>query len=473
MLTGWWLLAAYACSGFAGLVYEIAWTRLLTLHLGHTTAAVSTATAAFMGGLGLGAALGGRFAPRLSRRAALLTYALLELVVALTAFSLAGSLTLLTPLFAWGYGEDGASPVFSVVRTASSFALLLVPGIALGATFPMAVRAAGASQQGLGGPAGRLYGANTAGAAMGSLAAGFVLIPIVGITGTTLTALAATAASIALALWMARRDFPDAVPRNMLAVSRADADTHHKGARPSADRVAADAVRPASRSKREPRTRLRRLRDGQGARSAPQDIAKSSEGPSADFRDGRSLTDRDRQRQRYSLAAVILALTGFVTFVYEVVWTRVLAMIVGPSVYAIAATLTSFITGLALGAFVGAFLAERRRSPAVTLALTLIATAAMACVSISFVGSPLLEMGPGSQRAATIAGVALPHLAIAFGLTLPISLGLGVAFPLSLEAAGSRDTIPARRLGVLYGVNAQARWWAPSLPVSSRYRQLV
>ena len=94
MVTERWLLAAYACSGFAGLVYEIAWTRLLILHLGHTTAAVSTVTAAFMGGLGLGGALGGRVASRLNRRQALWTYALLELAVALASVVIAGSLTL-------------------------------------------------------------------------------------------------------------------------------------------------------------------------------------------------------------------------------------------------------------------------------------------------------------------------------------------------------------------------------------------
>ncbi len=188
---GSWL--AYACSGFAGLVYEIAWTRLLTLHLGHTTAAVSTVTAAFMGGLGLGAALGGRIASTLSRRQALWTYALLELVVAVAALSIAGGLTLLTPLFAWAYGEDGAGLLFSTVRIASSFGVLLVPGVALGATFPMAVRVAVTSPTRPGGAAGRLYGANTAGAAIGSLAAGFVLIPIIGLTSTTLTGMAASA----------------------------------------------------------------------------------------------------------------------------------------------------------------------------------------------------------------------------------------------------------------------------------------
>jgi DNA-binding MarR family transcriptional regulator len=42
LLTGGWLfLAAYACSGLAGLVYEVSWTRLATLYMGHTTAAAS------------------------------------------------------------------------------------------------------------------------------------------------------------------------------------------------------------------------------------------------------------------------------------------------------------------------------------------------------------------------------------------------------------------------------------------------
>src|SRR4029434_4753651 len=101
MTTPRWLLASYSCSGFAGLVYEIAWTRLFTLHLGHTTAAVSTVTAAFMGGLGLGGALGARRAPSLSGRQALWGYALLELVVAVAALTIGWSLNLLTPAFAW------------------------------------------------------------------------------------------------------------------------------------------------------------------------------------------------------------------------------------------------------------------------------------------------------------------------------------------------------------------------------------
>ena len=163
---------------------------------------------------------------------------------------------------------------------------------------------------------------------------------------------------------------------------------------------------------------------------------------------------REWERTRYGLAASVLALTGFATFVHEVVWTRVLAMVVGPSIFAFAATLTSFISGLALGSFVGASVAERSRRTAMTLALTLIATAAVSCVSLAMVGSPWLDIGPdASGHTASLVGLPLPLLAIACGLTFPIALGIGVAFPLSLELAGSPNAIPARRLGILYAVN--------------------
>jgi tetratricopeptide (TPR) repeat protein len=75
---------AFACSGGAALVYEIVWTRLLTLYIGHTVAAASTVLAAFMGGLAFGAALAGRRASALDRRTAIRLYAALEILVAVS-----------------------------------------------------------------------------------------------------------------------------------------------------------------------------------------------------------------------------------------------------------------------------------------------------------------------------------------------------------------------------------------------------
>src|SRR3954465_11329290 len=76
-------LLAYTCSGLAGLVYEVSWTRLLTLYIGHSTAAASAVVAAFLGGLATGAAGGGAVASRFAPRHNLQAYIGLELFVAL------------------------------------------------------------------------------------------------------------------------------------------------------------------------------------------------------------------------------------------------------------------------------------------------------------------------------------------------------------------------------------------------------
>src|SRR5215510_16593325 len=76
----------YTMSGAAALIYEVTWTRLLTLQMGHTVAAVSTVLAAFMGGLAIGAWIAGRFAALRSQR--LRAYAALEILIALMAIAL-------------------------------------------------------------------------------------------------------------------------------------------------------------------------------------------------------------------------------------------------------------------------------------------------------------------------------------------------------------------------------------------------
>ena len=53
----------YALSGAAALVYQVTWTRLIELQLGHTVAAASTVLAAFMGGLAIGGWFAGQASP--------------------------------------------------------------------------------------------------------------------------------------------------------------------------------------------------------------------------------------------------------------------------------------------------------------------------------------------------------------------------------------------------------------------------
>ena len=62
-------LVLFAVSGAAALIYEVVWTRLLTLQMGHGLAAASTVLAAFMGGLAVGAGVAGRYGGHARRRA--------------------------------------------------------------------------------------------------------------------------------------------------------------------------------------------------------------------------------------------------------------------------------------------------------------------------------------------------------------------------------------------------------------------
>lgn len=131
-------LVAYTCSGVAGLIYEVSWTRLLTLHIGHTTAAASAVVAAFMGGLAIGAAVAGRLAARLTLRQCLYIYVLLEVSVAGLALILPVELRATAPVLAWAYRNGEPGLLFPIVRLGVSFLLILVPAVALGATFSVA-----------------------------------------------------------------------------------------------------------------------------------------------------------------------------------------------------------------------------------------------------------------------------------------------------------------------------------------------
>src|SRR5437773_4680004 len=127
-------IVLYAASGAAALIYEVAWTRLLTLQMGHTVAAASTVLAAFMGGLALGAWVAGRSGGGLR------VYATLELLIALDAVALPTLLAACVPALAWAYADGAAPARFAAVRVALSLALVFMPAAAMGATFPIAAR---------------------------------------------------------------------------------------------------------------------------------------------------------------------------------------------------------------------------------------------------------------------------------------------------------------------------------------------
>src|SRR4029450_2345166 len=128
-MTFWLVLAAYTCSGLAGLVYEVSWSRALRLAMGHALPASSTVLASFMGGLALGAVGGGRIALRLSARDALRADAALELVAAVLAVAIPYELQALSPLFVSAYQDGQGGLTFALIRLLACLLLLLLPAM--------------------------------------------------------------------------------------------------------------------------------------------------------------------------------------------------------------------------------------------------------------------------------------------------------------------------------------------------------
>ena len=166
---------------------------------GSTTFAVSTLLTAFMAGLALGSAIGGRLSARTERP--LLVYGLLEGGVGLYALLVPLMLDELPTLYGLIFDrflEDFY--LFSLLRFVAVFAILLVPTTMMGATLPLVSQWIARHERAYQGSVGLLYGMNTLGACAGCFLAGFVLLPSLGLSQTN-AIFAATNVALCLLVW--------------------------------------------------------------------------------------------------------------------------------------------------------------------------------------------------------------------------------------------------------------------------------
>ncbi len=208
------LLLCFFLSGLAALVYETAWTREFAFVFGTSELAVATVLAAYMAGLATGAALASRLAARIARP--VLAYGLLELGIALCALAVPQAIDASRWLYVAIFGGLSALPdagglASALFYLAASFAILLVPTAMMGATLPLLVRHAVREVDQIGRRAGVLYAVNTAGAVVGVLLGGFVLLPELGLRATIASA-AAINALVFAAAWLLAREAPAAQP---------------------------------------------------------------------------------------------------------------------------------------------------------------------------------------------------------------------------------------------------------------------
>lgn len=185
------LLLLFALSGAAGLIYEIGWVRQFTLVLGASVYAVTIVLAVFMSGLGIGAWWMGERADRFGERQLVVSYVLLELGIAL--YGLVFPLLLASGQAAYAAFYQSYQPglwMANALRLVIAFLLLILPTSLMGATLPVLSRYVVRTQMRIPVTVSWLYGVNTLGALLGTMAAGYVLLPALGVRQTTLVAVA-------------------------------------------------------------------------------------------------------------------------------------------------------------------------------------------------------------------------------------------------------------------------------------------
>lgn len=194
------VVGGLAVAGAASMVYEVAWTRTLTQLIGSSVYAFTLMLVAFISGLGLGAVTLSGFIDR--RRNPMLFLGWLQIIVAVACLAI-------VPLF----GRAPPMVVELVTRWADSFGalhaaqfvtvflLMLIPTFAMGGVFPTVARIYARNLSGIGRSVGEAYAANTMGSVCGSFAAGFILIPLIGVRLSILLAVVLNAVLGAVFLW--------------------------------------------------------------------------------------------------------------------------------------------------------------------------------------------------------------------------------------------------------------------------------
>ena len=207
-------------SGLCALALEVLWTRSLVYFLDNSTHAFTTMLTAFLLGIALGSAIVAKVVDR--RIHLLAAFGLVEVLVGVFALLAIPILARSTPVL---QGMEGVTPdslllwKWSGLRLLMSLSVMLAPTILMGMTVPLVAKIYTRHIDRLGTSLGRVYSLNTLGGVAGSVLAGFVLIPILGVH-TSIVAVSLVSATLGLVLLLAEPAFRGrAAPRALAGLA--------------------------------------------------------------------------------------------------------------------------------------------------------------------------------------------------------------------------------------------------------------
>lgn len=367
------MMLLFAASGCSALIYEIVWYQMLQLAIGSTSISLGYLLAAYMGGLCIGSI--GLAKVKAANGHPLKVYAKLEAGIAALAILVLLGMPLLDRIY---IASSVAGMPGMLLRGLMAAICLLPPTILMGASLPVLSRWIEASPSGVAWW-GLLYGGNTAGAVLGCLAAGFYLLRIYNVAVATWVAVAINLFVAAISWLLAART------------------PMHASAETAEEQAATELVREKREAKKT-------------AAAVPDD--------------------------RWTIY-VTIAISGATALGAEVVWTRLMGMMLGATVYVFAIILAVFLVGLALGSAIGSW-AQRAMNPRlalgwsqILLTLGIAWTAYMIADSLPYWPiNPLLTISPWHTFQL--------DMARCFWAMLPPTILWGASFPLALGAVAER-----------------------------------
>ena len=386
-----------AVSGGAALVYESVWMRSFGLIFGNTTDAVAMVLAVFMGGLALGSALVAR------RRSPdpLRTYAFLELAIG-------GAAILTLPLLRalpWVYGALAGrlgleGPLELAGRVILAAIVLLPATVLLGMTVPLAVATLASAGRPTRASFGSLYLLNTVGGAVGVALGAFLLVPVLGVRGTLVVAALGSLSVGAVALRWRRK-------AGLIAPVRAS---------PS----------------------------GEASTGTEERTPEAPDTGAAAARHARILT----------LGAALAAASGASTFGVEVLWARSYALIIGSSVYAFNVMLLAVLLGIAGGAALYGRVRPRLTRPVRAVGVLFGVAGAAVLAGQWVIGQlPEVYLGVLGVLPVSFAAHQLAGLLLCLATMLPVTLVLGMTFPILMHLVDSGGRSAQEASGRLYAWN--------------------
>jgi spermidine synthase len=439
-------------SGLCALVYQVVWLRELRLVFGASTPASAAVLAIFMGGLGLGGWLLGRRAQ--ASPSPLWLYGNLEAGVALSAAVTPFTIGWVAAVY---HGLGGSAALGGVggalVRILLATLVLGVPTFLMGGTLPAIVRAATPDDDRARRSLGLLYGMNTVGAVMGVTLTTFLLLEMFGQRRSLWLAAALNLAVAVVARRWAVRARRLAAPPIALAeagaptvaaeepnpeeVSLADTETHDGADRTWDTGSTPDSPDPAPARATPPLV----------APPLPADRSPLDEPSRAGVMEPAAGTP-------LALVLALSAAVGFVFFLMEMAWYRMLSPLLGGSTYTFGVILLGALAGIGAGGLIYGAGRDSRRPTLAAFAGTCALEALFLVIPLALgVRIAVLTQALRGLEVLGFHGLVVGWLGIVGLVVVPVALVAGYQFPLLVALLGSGGREVSRHTGLAYAAN--------------------